>query len=89
MRKIFVKRVEESYQTFIRNDFTQWMNFMLAIGVFQCYSSAVQPYEAKLQRDEGQTQDDVEVRNYKYFFNRYVQLFYKSQPYLEIRRLTD
>ena len=56
------------------------MNFILAIGLFSCYSSVVSPNEAK---------DETGTRNYRYFFNRYVQLFYRSQPYLEIRRLTD
>ena len=59
------------------------MNFVLAVGLFGCYSTTVSPNEADA------ASGDAQSRNYRYFFNRYVQFFYRSQPYLEIRRLSE
>ena len=47
IKDIFKREVEEGYQKFIKYYFTQWMNFMLAIDVFQSYSTIITPTEAK------------------------------------------
>ena len=47
IKDIFKREVEEGYQKFIKYYFTQWMNFMLAIDVFQSYSTIITPNEAK------------------------------------------
>ena len=75
LRKVFKDRVENAYQTFVRNDLTQWMNFVLAVGLFGCYSSTVSPNEADASSTNVLM---IQSRNYRYLFNRYVQFFYRS-----------
>lgn len=48
MNKIFLNKILQhiSYDEFVTSYFTQWMNLMLSLEVFQSYSSIVTPNEA-------------------------------------------
>ena len=89
IKDIFKREVEDGYQKFIKYYFTQWMNFMLAIDVFQSYSTIVTPNEAKEFLTDSSSllsnkdilalsNENQEIQNYRFFFNKYVQIFYRS-----------
>ena len=86
MNQIFLKKILQhiSYDEFVTSHFTQWMNLMLSLEVFQSYSSIVTPNEAKPKDKDGFMKTQVaESKNYQTFLKRYLKGFLKAQPHFQ------